>query len=87
MVETSYVAVAVVGTVHAVRRERPARFGGIELPGTPAQQALSVGTPLVGIAGEVDTWCALRKPTAELLATVCVVLDATLPAAFVWGSR
>ncbi len=44
--ESSYLAVAVVGAVHAVRRERPARFAGIDLPGTPAQQALTVGTPL-----------------------------------------
>ena len=116
-VETSYLAVAVVGAVHAVRRERPARFAGIDLPGTPAQQALTVGTPLsapplmlaallvasrrgrndivrmlamlfiVGIAGEVDTWSALRQPTADLLATACVVLNAALPAAMVWRSR
>ncbi len=115
--ETSYLAVAVVGAVHAVRLERPVRFAGINLPGTPSQQALTVGTPLsappvllaallvssrrgrndivrmlamlfiVGIAGEVDTWSALRKPTADLLATACVVLNAALPAAMVWKSR
>ena len=44
--ETSYLAVAVVGAVHAVRLERPVRFAGINLPGTPSQQALTVGTPL-----------------------------------------
>ncbi len=117
MVETSYLAVAVVGAVRAVRRERPARVAGIELPGTPRQQAFTVGTPLsapplmlvalvvagrrgrsdierilailfiVGIAGEADTWSALRKPTADLLATTCVLLDVALPTAMLRRSR
>ena len=116
-IEASYLAVAVVGAFHSVRRDRRARFAGLDLPGTPAQQVLTVGTPLsapplmlvallvagrrgrndivrmlamlfiVGIAGEVDTWSALRKPTADLLATACVALNAALPAAMVWRSR
>ena len=47
-IEASYLAVAVVGAVHAVRGDRRARFAGLDLPGTPAQQALTVGTPLSG---------------------------------------
>ena len=42
----SYAAVAVVGAVHSIRRGRPARFVGIRLPGTPAQHAWTIGTPL-----------------------------------------
>ncbi len=116
-IDSSYLAVAVVGAVHAVDRDRPARFAGVNLPGTPRQQALTVGTPLsapplmlvalvvaglrhrsdivrrlailfiVGIAGEVDTWTTLRKPTADLLATVCVLLDVALPTAMLRRSR
>ena len=102
LAETSYLAVAVVGADHAVRRERLGRFAGIDLPGTPAQQPRSGCTPLsapplmftallvasrrgrndivrmlamlfiVGIACEVDTRSAPRKPTADLPATACV---------------
>lgn len=41
-----YVAVSVVGAVHAVRRGRPARFAGLRFPGTPGAHALTIGTPL-----------------------------------------
>ena len=115
--ETSYLAVAIVGAVHAVARDRPARFAGVTLPGTPRQQALTVGTPLsapplmlaalvvagrcdrndivrrlailfiVGMVGEVDTWTTLRKPTADLVTTACVVLDVALPAAMMRRSQ
>ena len=116
-IESSYLAVVVVGAVHAVRLERPVRFAGINLQGTPRHQALTVGTPLsappvllavllvasrrgrndivrmlamlflLGTAGEVDTWTALRNPTVDLLATACVLLDVVLPAAMVWETK
>jgi hypothetical protein len=43
---TSYVAVSVVGAVHAVRRGSTARFAGVRLPGTPRTHALTIGSPL-----------------------------------------
>jgi hypothetical protein len=42
----AYVVVAVAGALRSVSNERPARFLGVQLPGTPAQQALTVGSPL-----------------------------------------
>lgn len=116
-IESSYLAVGAVGAVHAIRMDQPARFAGMRLPGSPRQQAWTIGTPLsappvmlaalvfagrrgrndmvrmlatlfvVGILGEVDTWTTLRQPTADVLATACVVLDVVLPAALVWRSR
>lgn len=41
-----YVAVCVVGAIHAVRRGRHARFLHVQLPGTPIQHALTIGSPL-----------------------------------------
>ncbi len=41
-----YIAVSLLGAVHAVRRGRPARFAGLRFPGTPFAHALTVGTPL-----------------------------------------
>ena len=41
-----YVAISVIGAVHAVRHARPARFGGLRLPGTALTHAMTVGTPL-----------------------------------------
>jgi len=40
------VAVSAVGAVHAVRRNRPARFAAIHLPGSPAAHACTIGSPL-----------------------------------------
>jgi hypothetical protein len=42
----SIVAVSVVGALHCITGGRPARFAGIRLPGTAAQHALTIGTPL-----------------------------------------
>lgn len=41
-----YVVVSIVGGARAVQRRRPCRFAGLDFPGTPAQQALTVGTPM-----------------------------------------
>jgi hypothetical protein len=41
-----YLIVSVFGAVRAVQRQRPCRFAGLSFPGTPAQQALTVGTPM-----------------------------------------
>ena len=41
-----YLAVSVIGAVRAVQRQRLCRFAGLSFPGTPAQQALTVGTPM-----------------------------------------
>jgi len=41
-----YVALCVVGATHAVSIGRPCRFAGLHYPGSPAQHAITVGTPL-----------------------------------------
>lgn len=41
-----YVIVSLVGAVRAVQRDRPCRFAGLTFPGTPAQHAVTVGTPM-----------------------------------------
>src|SRR5262245_2252134 len=43
---TAYIGVSVVGAVHSLRRKRLARFLGMQLPGPPVAQALTIGTPL-----------------------------------------
>ena len=42
----STVAVGLIGAIHAVGQGRKARFAGIQLGGTAAQQALTIGSPL-----------------------------------------
>ncbi|MEO6570291.1 MAG: hypothetical protein ABIO83_01970 [Ilumatobacteraceae bacterium] len=42
----SYAMIGATGAVQAVRRDLPARFGGLRWPGTPIIQALSTGTAL-----------------------------------------
>ena len=42
----SILAVSVIGAVYSVRRDRCARFAGISVPGTAAQHALTIGSPL-----------------------------------------
>lgn len=116
----SYVAVSVVGAIHACRQGRTARFAGVRLPGTAVQHALTIGSPLsappilhvamlrvvqgdhaearlrtwmrrlgalflVGIAGEPDSWSALRRPADDPLSAVCVLLDVALPVAMIRG--
>jgi len=46
LVVRSILAVSFVGAAHSVLQNRPARFAGIRLPGTAAQHALTIGTPL-----------------------------------------
>lgn len=73
----SYVVVSVIGAVHAVRRGRTARFAGIRLPGSAAQHALTIGSPLSApplllIALVVATHQE-RLGVVRILSTLCVV--------------
>ena len=42
----AYLAVSLLGALHAIRRHLPARPVGWQFPGTPRAQALTIGTPL-----------------------------------------
>ena len=38
--------VSVVGAADSIRQRRPARFAGVQLPGSAIQHALTIGSPL-----------------------------------------
>jgi hypothetical protein len=64
----SYVVAATAGAFHAVARGRPARFLGVRLPGTAAQHALTIGSPLSAppimlVALLAAAWPNPRDPT------------------------
>ena len=59
----SYVAVSVAGAIHAVRRSRHARFLGIQLPGTPLQHAMTIGSPLSAPPAMQVALLAAVRPT------------------------
>jgi hypothetical protein len=46
LLATAYIGFNVVGAVRSLRRGRPARFLGVQLPGPPVAKALTIGTPL-----------------------------------------